>query len=210
VIREIPFRTVAEQSAAAATVAAHLRDGGLIAYPTETVYGLGTALREEALERLAEVKGREAGKPFLLLVRDAEVPGVDWTPEARALAEQYWPGPLTLVVRARPGAFPGRVTGADRTVAIRATPHLGVRMLLEALGEPITSTSANRPGQPPATDAEQARGVLMQSAAASGAWLLDGGPLPASLPSTIIDGTVQPPRLIRLGALDIAQLAEKR
>jgi L-threonylcarbamoyladenylate synthase len=207
-IRDVPFRTEPEQRAAAADVAAHLRNGGIIAYPTETVYGFGSALRPAALEKLARLKGRSDDKPFLILVRDAELPGVEWTPAARALASEYWPGPLTLVLRTRPGAFAHRVTGANHTVAVRATSHPGVRLLLEALGEPLTSTSANLPGQPPATTADQARTVLLNCPADADVWLLDGGPLPASPPSTIIDGTVQPPRLLRRGAIEIAQLAE--
>jgi L-threonylcarbamoyladenylate synthase len=206
--RVIPFRTPGEQQSATLDVAAHLRNGGIILYPTETVYGFGSALLDSALAALAAMKSRAQDKPFLILVLDANVSGVEWTAAARALAAEFWPGPLTLVLKAKPGAFPQRVAAEDNTVAVRATPHPGVRMLIKALGQPITSTSANLPGQPPATSFDQACAVLKDIAPSVDVWLLDGGTLAPSLPSTIIDGTVQPPRLIRRGAIDIAQLAE--
>lgn len=206
--RVIPFRTVAEQQAAARGVAAYLRNGGLIAYPTETVYGFGCALTEPALAALAALKSRSEDKPFLILVLDTEIEGVEWTPQALAMAREFWPGPLTLVLRAKPGVFPKYVADERNTVAVRATPHPGVRLILEALGGPMTSTSANLPGQMPATSLEQARAVLAEIAPVVDVWLLDGGTLPASPPSTIVDGSIQPPRLIRRGAIDIAQMAE--
>jgi L-threonylcarbamoyladenylate synthase len=206
--RIIPFRTPEEQQSAVPEVVAHLRSGGIILYPTETVYGFGSALLESALAALAAMKSRTQDKPFLILVLDADVNGVEWTAAARTLATEFWPGPLTIVLHATPDAFPQRVAGEDNTVALRATPHPGVRMLIKALGQPITSTSANLPGQPPATSFDQARAVLQDIAPSVDVWLLDGGALAPSPPSTIIDGTVQPPRLIRRGAIDIAQLAE--
>lgn len=206
--RVVPFRTDGEQAAAAPEVAGHLRRGGLITCPTETVYGFGCALRPRALEALRALKQRGPEKPFLLLVTDTRIPGVRWTPAALDLAARFWPGPLTIVLQAEPGAFPAQVLGGNDTVAVRATSHPGLRRVLEALGEPMTSTSANVPGEAPATTLDQARAVLSVFPAVDDMWLLDGGTLPPSLPSTIIDGTVQPPRLIRRGALDMAQLAE--
>jgi L-threonylcarbamoyladenylate synthase len=190
----------------AAAVAEHLRAGGLIAYPTETVYGLGCALNEPALDALARLKRRDPGKPFLLLVLDGgQAPGLTWTGPARELARSFWPGPLTLILRARPGAYPGAVV-ADGRVAIRATPHPGVRAILRALGGPITSTSANAPGGAPATDAAQVRSVLESPGSHGSWWLLDAGPLPASAASTIVDCAGDRPRVVRTGAVPIERL----
>jgi L-threonylcarbamoyladenylate synthase len=207
--RLVPFTSPAEQRAAIPDVIAHLRAGGLIACPTETVYGFGCALRDRALERLAGVKRRTAGKPFLLLIPDAlALAGVEWTDEATALAAAFWPGPLTLALRAKPGAFPAPVVSADGTVAVRATSHTGMRMLLAAMAEPITSTSANAPGGTPARSIAQAGALLGQLVDAPAVLLLDGGTLPPSRPSTIVDASVRPPRLVREGAIHSDELAE--
>jgi len=205
----MPFRTRAEQVAASPIVSAHLRRGGLVAYPTETVYGFGCGLQNEALERLVFVKQRALDKAFLLLVLDAyALDGVEWTRAARALASAFWPGPLTLALRAEPGAFPSQVLSANGTVAIRVTSHGGVRTLLEAYGEPLTSTSANLPGQPPARSAAATRSALQGSPLAADFIFLDGGTLRASPPSTIVDCSVEPPRVLRAGAISEAELAE--
>jgi tRNA A37 threonylcarbamoyladenosine synthetase subunit TsaC/SUA5/YrdC len=98
----LPFQTDAEITAAIPPVNAHLAKGGLLAYPTETVYGLGSDPGLSALEKLARLKGRQPGKPFLLLVASramAEEWGLVFTPSARALSDAFWPGPLTLVLR---------------------------------------------------------------------------------------------------------------
>ena len=207
-IHVVPFTSPAQQAAVVDRVAAHLRAGGLIACPTETVYGFGCALQADALDRLAMLKRRTAGKPFLILVREArDVHGIEWSNEALALAAAFWPGPLTLAVRVKPDTFPGRVVSEDGTVAIRATSHHGLRRVLEALNGPITSTSANAPGGRPARSVREVRAVL-DEVDAPGLLVLDGGTLPVSRPSTIVDATVRPPRVLRAGAIDPADLAE--
>jgi len=204
----VPFRDEAAWRASAPGVAAYLDRGGLLAHPTETVYGLGCALRDDALDRLARLKRREAG-PFLVLVGDAQPPnGVEWPDAASRLAAAFWPGPLTLVVRTRAGAFPGRVLGADGTLAVRATAHPGVALLLRELGAPMTSTSANERGEPPAADVEHAHDVLDGLDPDGAVWLLDGGALEPSPPSTLVECGNGPPRVLRAGALDIARLRE--
>lgn len=202
----VPYLLPSDHVANAARVADHLRQGGLVAYPTETVYGFGCTLDPTALERLARLKSREGAKAFLLLVLDrSQLPGLDWTQDARRLAEAFWPGPLTLALRAlRP--FPARVTGAGGTVAVRATSHPGIRTLLAALGEPITSTSVNLPGEPPASDAEEVERVVAAVGAGDALWILDGGPLPPSPPSTIVDCSIAPPRILRHGAVTVEEL----
>lgn len=188
-------------------VAAHLRSGGLLAYPTETVYGFGCALREEAIERLRALKSRDAERPFLLLVPDAEaVRGLGWTPQARELAEVFWPGALTLVLRDPDRRFPPGVRGPDDTVAVRVSPHPLVRALVGALGEPITSSSANRPGEPPATSGEGAREAAEAVGAGEEMWIVDAGALTPSKPSTIVDCTGTGPAVVRRGAVPASRL----
>lgn len=190
----LPYSVPEERWAAAARVRDHLRADGIIAYPTETVYGLGCALRPGALRRLAALK---PGRPFLLLIDDpASLPALDWTPAALRLAERFWPGPLTLAVPARSDAYPPEVVGAEGTVAVRISPHPAVADLLDAAGGPVTSTSANAPGAPPAMDADAA-------AAAAGAdvLVLDGGALPPALPSTIVRCLPGPVRILREGVI---------
>ncbi|HLU26539.1 MAG TPA: L-threonylcarbamoyladenylate synthase [Longimicrobiales bacterium] len=196
----LPFRGADDRARNAPRVAEHLHANGLIAYPTETVYGFGCALRPEALARLASLK--ERSRPFLILIEDPDqLPDLVWTDAARALAARFWPGPLTLALRAEPGRYPEAVVAPDGTVAVRASPHPAVRSILGCLGEPITSTSANRPGRQPAASADEVRGVLRELGNPPYVWVLDGGELPPSLPSTIIDCTGDVPRIVRAGAI---------
>jgi len=205
----VPFRTEAEQRSAVDHVVGHLLAGGILVYPTETVYGFGCLLEETALRRLADAKRRTRDKAFLILVADAaRLEGVRWTPAARALAAAFWPGPLTLALGARPGAFAPAVVGPAGTVAVRVTSHPGIRIVLQALGVPLTSTSANEPGAPPALTAGQAMEAALAAGADDSFMLLDGGPLPASASSTIVDCSIEPPRIVRVGAIRVAQLAE--
>lgn len=205
-MRILPFRTPADQSASIAEVVPHLKNGGLLAYPTETVYGFGCLLQTEALERLARLKGGREQKPFLLLLPNAAAAaGLQWTPAALALSEAFWPGPLTLALAAPPDAYPERVTGGGGTVAVRVTPHAGVRALLTVLGQPITSTSANLPGHAPATNAQTIVETLAELAAGD-ILILDGGPARSTTPSTLVDCSVDPPRVLREGAIPAAEI----
>lgn len=206
----VPFRTEPEQMAALDGVAAHLDAGGLIAYPTETVYGFGCKLDPTALARLAGAKRRTEAKPFVILVTDAEmVRDLEWTANARALAGRFWPGALTLALRApEEGRWPPEIVSPAGTVAVRATPHPGVRRLLQRIGSPLTSTSANVPGQAAALDAPLAGQALADLAGDAALLVLDGGTLPPSPPSTIVDCSVDPPELVRAGRIDASELAE--
>ncbi|HEX6937897.1 MAG TPA: L-threonylcarbamoyladenylate synthase [Longimicrobiales bacterium] len=202
----LPFGGEADYARAAPRVARHLERGGVIAYPTETVYGFGGALEDVALERVARLKGREMVKPFLLLVLDgSQAPGLEWTADARRLADAFWPGPLTLALRATV-PYPPRVVGPGGTVAVRATPHAGVRAILRAFGGPITSTSVNLPGERPASDVERVVRVAEEAGAGEELWVLDGGRLPDSPPSTIVDCSRTPPRVLRRGAISMNAL----
>jgi L-threonylcarbamoyladenylate synthase len=200
------FREDVDVQAALLPVMDHLKAGGLLAYPTETVYGLGCLLREDALEVLAALKGGRESKPFLLLISSpAEAPNLIWTPAAQKLSERFWPGPLTLALPAHTQAYPARVVSKDGTVAVRVTPHPGLQRLLQRLGQPITSTSANSPGDPPATSVTEVERLLTNAPAAR-TLILDGGTLQPALPSTVVDCSVDPPRVVRRGAVSIEEL----
>lgn len=203
----VPFTSPAAARDSADQIIGHLKDGGLVAYPTETVYGFGCLVRDDAVTALAALKARESAKPFLLLILEAgDLPGLEWSPSATRLAERFWPGALTLAIPVH-GAFPSRILSSEGAVAVRATPHESLRALLEMLGEPITSTSANLPGRPPATSAEEA-GAVLAELGRSDVLVLDGGQLPASAPSTVVDCSREPPRLIREGAITAEALMQ--
>jgi L-threonylcarbamoyladenylate synthase len=205
----LPFRTDAEIDAAIPQVSRHLRAGRLLGYPTETVYGVGSAPTVPALAALARLKGRPEGKPFLLLIagrKMAEDWGLVFTPSATALSEMFWPGPLTLVLRGGEGRLPDELRGREGGIAVRYTSHRGIAKLVAALQEPLTSTSANRPGSAPAPGADRLA-ELFQSEERSGELLvLDGGVLGNVPPSTLVDCTDAAPRLVREGAIPRTEL----
>ncbi len=202
-VRRLPFRTRAQQQAAAATAAEHLRAGGILIYPTETVYGFGCALAPAPLRALVSIKrSAVAPRPFLLLLPPAGEPTtLRWTESARHLASAFWPGPLTLALEAEPGAFPGEVTAEDGTVAVRRSPHEGVQSILLAYGAPITSTSANRPGEAPARDGDDAMALASSLTTDASLLVLDGGALADSPPSTLVRVTARDVQIVREGAI---------
>ena len=189
------------------SVLEHVSVGGLLAYPTETVYGFGGVLTRSVIEGLVALKRRDRAKPMLLLVPDREaVSDLTWTPEAIELAEVFWPGSVTLVL-SDPGArYPDGVRGPAGNVAIRVSPHLLVRELVRGLGGPILSTSANRSGEAPALDAQSALGAAVAAGAGEELWVLDGGDLDPSRPSTIIDCSGPVPVVLRQGAVPLGQV----
>lgn len=205
----LPFQTDAEIAEAIPQVGQHLKAGKLLAYPTETVYGLGSAPTVSALARLAKLKGRPEGKPFLLLIssrRMADDWGLVFTASASALAEAFWPGPLTLVLRGGEGRLPDELRGREGGIAVRHTSHAGIARLVTATGRPLTSTSANKPGGPPAPGADRLV-QLFGAAERSGELLvLDGGVLGNVPPSTLVDCTDMMPKLVREGALPREEL----
>lgn len=205
----LPFRTSDDVLAAAPLVRAHLAGGHIVAYPTETVYGLGSAPTAAGLEALSAIKGRPEGKPFLLLVPSrgmAEAWGLVFTPAASALAEAFWPGPLTLVLAGGEGRLPDGLRGPEGGIAVRHTSQREVAQLIGILGEPLTSTSANRPLQPPAPGPERIADVFAREAAAGVLLILDGGTLGNVPPSTVVDCTSLHPKMIREGALPRVEL----
>lgn len=190
-------RRLAERIAEAAAL---LRGGGIVAYPTETFYGLGAlASRHDALERLAAAKLRPEGKPLPLLAGDlAQVEQVASlaAPLARRLAGRFWPGPLTLVLPAAPGVDP-LVTAGDDTVAIRIPGSEVARALALAAGGALVSTSANLSGEPPPAEA----GALAPALRSRLDGVLDGGATPGGLPSTIAAVSGDRLRCVREGAV---------
>lgn len=188
-------------------LARHVMEGGLVAMPTETVYGFGCALMPEAILQIQTMKGRGADKPFLILAPGREALGdLRWTSEARELADVFWPGALTLVLADRTGAFPEGVRSPTGSVAVRVSPHPVARGLMDALAAPITSTSANAPGGLPARSGEEARVAADAVGAGSELWVVDAGELAPSEPSTIVDCTGAEPRVRRVGAIPLQRL----
>ena len=189
-------------------VVAHLESDGLIAYPTGTVYGFGGSTSPMAVAQLARLKRRSAHKPFLILLPDVEAaPELEWTDEARTLAEAFWPGPLTLILRDPGRAYPPGVHGPEGGVAVRIDAHPLVTELLRHFGQPLTSSSANAPGEQAASDGPAVLRALEKLDAGSEVWALDGGPVQGGLSSTLVDLTGPKPRMIREGVLSAEAIA---
>ncbi|OGO39246.1 MAG: threonylcarbamoyl-AMP synthase [Chloroflexi bacterium RBG_16_57_11] len=180
-----------------------LRAGDLVAFPTDTVYGLGAMLMiPSAIEQLYAVKGRDAAKAIAVLLGDEaallQVAGALSGLAAR-LVERFWPGPLTLVVPAHP-ALPANLS-SQLTVGVRMPDHPVALALLRRTG-PLAVTSANRSGQPSARTAEEVYAQLNGRIPL----ILDGGETPGGLPSTVVDCTGSEPLILRQGPITLEQL----
>ena len=183
-----------------------LRQGEVIAFPTDTVYGAGAhAFLPQAVARLYAVKGRPAGMAIPLLLPGVEamagvcveIPGLAWE-----IAERFWPGALSLVLKRAPGV-PDAVTAGGATVAVRVPDHALVRELCRRVGAPLAASSANRHGQPPPVTA----GEVWAALGGSIPLILDGGPCPGGVASTVLDLTVSPPVIRRPGPVTAEELA---
>jgi L-threonylcarbamoyladenylate synthase len=208
-LRPVPFWSPAEIDAAIPRVIAHVQNGGVIAYPTETVYGFGGAIDTDAVGALVGLKDRPMGKPFLLLVSSSAMIGrlgLQMTNAASSLASRFWPGPLTLVLRGAENRVPARLRGPEGGVAVRWTSHPALQRLIAAFGDPLTSTSANRPRQPAALSATEVIAQFPQQIASGALMVLDGGRLEPSSPSTVVDCTGAHLRVIRPGAIPADEL----
>jgi L-threonylcarbamoyladenylate synthase len=209
--RAVPFWSAEEVDAALSATVGYLRRAGTIAYPTETVYGFGGSADQHGVDALVDLKSRTPGKPFLLLIAGSEMIarlGLQMTGAASTLAARHWPGPLTLVLPGGERRVPDRLRGPEGGVAVRWTPHPGLGRLIRAYGEPITSTSANRPGVPPASSAGEIVREWGDAIARGSLRVLDGGNLQSSSPSTVVDCTGRRPRVIRPGAIAASVLRE--
>ena len=183
----------------------HLLGGGLAVHPTETVYGFGGLTTPSAVAALQRLKARTAERPFILLIPSvAAVPELHWTEAARELAEVFWPGAVTLVLADPAGSFPAGIRGPKGGVAVRVSSHPVTRALVERLGRPMTSTSANAPGMPPALTAQDALAAVAGDAPEL--WALDAGRLAPSASSTVVDCTGPEPVVVRAGATPIERL----
>jgi L-threonylcarbamoyladenylate synthase len=172
--------------------------GGLVAFPTESFYGLGAdALDAGAVARVFAVKGRPEDKPLLVLVDGIEMAAglAAAVPDgARVLMARHWPGPLTLVLRAA-ARVPAALTGGTGTVGVRMPGHAVARALVAAAARPVTAPSANPSGAPPPLTAAAVRGYFDGRVEL----ILDGGPTAGGAGSTVADCTVWPPRVLRQG-----------
>jgi L-threonylcarbamoyladenylate synthase len=194
----------AEAMARAAQI---LQAGGLVAFPTETVYGLGAnALDEAAVARIFEAKGRPARNPIIVhapTIEDAKSLASAWPATAQKLAERFWPGPLTLVVP-KAACVPDLVTAGGPTVALRMPAHPVALALLRACRLPLAAPSANRSTELSPTLPQHALAGLGDRIDL----LLDAGPTSGGLESTVVDLTTEPPRLLRPGLVTVAELAD--
>jgi L-threonylcarbamoyladenylate synthase len=175
-----------------------LRAGGVVAFPTDTYYGLAAdPTQPAAVRRIFALKGRSAGEALPLIAGSIDAVerfcGPIGATGAR-LAGHFWPGPLSLLLDA-PASVAPEVHAGTGAVAIRVPDHPIARALTDAFGRPVTATSANRSGEPPARDAS-ALATLAPSL-----FVIDGGATAGGAPSTIVDARVSPPRLVRAGAV---------
>jgi L-threonylcarbamoyladenylate synthase len=196
--------------------ARRLRDGGVVAFPTETVYGLGAdTASETGLARVYDLKGRPDDNPLIAHVLGANdartlvaapdhAPGEPWSERCAALARHFWPGPLTLVLP-RAECVPDRATAGLPTIAVRSPRHAVARALLEAFGGPISAPSANRSGHVSPTTP---RHVADDFPEAFDLVILDGGPCDVGIESTVLDLTGDPPRILRPGSVSEEALRE--
>lgn len=177
-----------------------LNNGGVIAFATDTFYGLGAdPFNPEAISKIFKIKQRPSDKPLLVLIHSRDqltglAQGV--SDQARLLMDHFWPGPLTLIFKAVSG-LPDALTGGTGTVGIRLPGHLFTRRFLEALERPLTAPSANISGAEELSTAQQVENSLGDKLDL----IIDGGPAPGGKVSTILDTTTNPPTLIREGAL---------
>ncbi len=191
-----------ESSIASAVEA--IRVGGLVAFPTETVYGLGAnALDRRAVRKIFKAKGRPADNPLIVHVADVAMAErvAHVTPRARRLMKKFWPGPLTIVVRRRP-CVPDEVTAGLETVAIRMPSHPVALRLIRESGLPIAAPSANRAGRPSPTRASHVRADLRHGID----FILDGGASKVGIESTVVDLSVRKPVILRPGKVSESQV----
>jgi L-threonylcarbamoyladenylate synthase len=201
----VTAEVVPDDDAGRASAVRILRAGGVVAMPTDTVYGIGVDLAVPGgIERLFEAKRRPTDRAIVLLLAEAGQAATlaEWPPAAAVLADAFWPGGLTLVLRQRNGmTLPAELTGGRATIGLRVPDHPSPRALAAALG-PLPVTSANISGLPEARTAAE---ILAQLGDAIDL-VLDGGPSRGGPASTVVDCTVAQPRILRGGAISPAAI----
>jgi len=179
-----------------------LKAGGIIAYPTESFYALGAmALHEKAVKKIFDLKNRPYGKPLPLIVDDIETlltAAKEIPDHAKDVMEKFWPGPLTMIFKARK-EVPLLITGESRKVAVRVPGESVALQIAKAVTVPVTATSANLSSMPPAINAEAVLSYFGDNVDL----ILDGGNAPGGKPSTILDVTVTPPKILREGSINL-------
>ncbi|ARK22204.1 L-threonylcarbamoyladenylate synthase [Sporosarcina ureae] len=185
-----------------------LKSGGIVAFPTETVYGLGAIATDgQAVQRIFEAKGRPSDNPLIVHIgnqSDIEKYATDIPEIAEVLVKAFWPGPLTLIMEKKPGVIADVVTAGLSTVAIRMPDHPIALELLRKLDQPLAAPSANRSGKPSPTEADHVYHDLLGRVPL----ILDGGETGVGLESTILDITVTPPVILRPGGITKEQLED--
>ncbi len=184
-----------------------IKGGGVVIYPTETLYGLGAnPFSLKAINRLYEIKGREKDKPIPFLINDLQMLAAlveEIPPLGRTLMQRYWPGPLTLIFRAKK-KLPSPLKGKKGKIGLRISSHPIARMILETLDTPLTSTSANLAGSRDLTDIQR----LYQLFGNKVDLIIDGGKV-GGVGSTVVDLTVTPPKILREGIIKKPLLEEE-
>jgi L-threonylcarbamoyladenylate synthase len=184
-----------------------IREGGIVAFPTETFYGLGVDARQEAaVEKIFHIKGRNSRNPISVIVDSEQelIPLVENVPEAaRILMQKFWPGPLTLVFSAA-SSVSSRLTGGSGKIGIRVSSHAVARLLAKGIAGPLTATSANLSGEKECTRAAEVIPLLGDRLDA----VIDGGPTPGGIGSTILDITVYPPLVLRTGVVSLTEILD--
>jgi L-threonylcarbamoyladenylate synthase len=195
-------------AAAIDAAVAVLQNRGVIAYLTDTLYGLGADARSAlAIEKIFSIKGRTVEKALPVIIGEKQMLRrwvEDVPPIAEKLMEQFWPGPLTLIFRAT-AALPALLTGNTGKIAIRLPAARLAREISKGLDAPIVATSANRSGEPVADSAQRIAELFGDVVAL----ILDSGPPMSKQPSTLLDVTVQPPLLVRAGAVPVSIIIKK-
>lgn len=206
IVSIVPVNPLQPHGEALDRAAELLRNGELVAFPTETVYGLGAnALDAAAVAKIFAAKGRPASNPLIVHVHDVEAARAltsAWPDTAQQLAENFWPGPLTLVLP-RASHVPDITTAALDSVAIRIPAHPVARALLQTAGVPVAAPSANRSMELSPTRAEH----VLRSLGDRVSMILDGGATNVGIESTVVDLTDTPPRVLRPGTLSLDELA---
>ncbi|HKO42626.1 MAG TPA: L-threonylcarbamoyladenylate synthase [Pyrinomonadaceae bacterium] len=182
-----------------------VRSGGVIAFRTDTFYGLGAdPLNAAAVRKIKELKGREENKPILLLISDIDQIDrfIEEPDSYRKIAVQHWPGALTLIGKARP-ELPTDITAGTNTIGLRLPDDDEVRALVRLCGGALTATSANPAGKPPAQTAAEVKAYFPTGIDL----IIDGGPALITEPSTVVDVSGEQPRMIREGAVKRSELS---
>ena len=182
-----------------------MKSGGVIAFPTDTYYGLGAdPFNSNALARVFEIKKRSPDKPLLVLIHSVKQLSLftdEVRDKARSLMDRFWPGPLTLLFKAMP-TLPPELTAGSGKIGVRLPGYPFTLRFLEALDQPLTAPSANISGQSELRTA----GEVAKSFGENLKWIVDGGPAPGGKVSTLLDCTTDPPSLVREGAVSVSHL----